>query len=396
MTGQTHEAVHATTSAEIGAFGFVEVGPGARVAAGRLTIGRNVRIHAEAILAGDEITLGDDVEIGPGVDLRSGVIEIGSGSKLDGHSNIMATDRFAMGRAGWIKSDADIACRSFEAGRLLYLEDHFTVGGGGNLSTHAVVTIGHRVALGACSMLNASRRITLEDQVGSGDFLSIWTSGFHFGHRVLEGLGATFAPVHIARNVWLAHRVTVLPGRTVGANSIVAAGSIVTKDIPADVMAAGAPAEARREIRFHQAEPEVAERILVEILTSWAIELAWKGWAAEPRRNETERLSIRLVDPLAGRAGSVVLVRHADELPTPAHGDDFSVVVSLNPDEMAEWDCANQWALLNVVRGSYSGASFDVAEDLRDFLRRHTLPCGDERRFCSIEPIHATKLRQMI
>jgi acetyltransferase-like isoleucine patch superfamily enzyme len=49
-------------------------------------------------------------------------------------------------------------------------------------------------------------------------------------------------PVVIEESVWLASRVMVLPGVTIGRNSQIAAGSVVTSDIPADSLAAGVPA----------------------------------------------------------------------------------------------------------------------------------------------------------
>jgi acetyltransferase-like isoleucine patch superfamily enzyme len=57
------------------------------------------------------------------------------------------------------------------------------------------------------------------------------------------------APVHIGENVWLGTRTIVLKGVTIGANTIVAAGSIVTSDLPANVLAAGAPAKPIRALQ---------------------------------------------------------------------------------------------------------------------------------------------------
>lgn len=58
--------------------------------------------------------------------------------------------------------------------------------------------------------------------------------------------GARTAPVHIGRNVWLGSKVTVLKGVRIGDNAIIAAGAVVTKDVPADVIAAGVPARVLR------------------------------------------------------------------------------------------------------------------------------------------------------
>lgn len=55
-------------------------------------------------------------------------------------------------------------------------------------------------------------------------------------------------PVHICKNVWLGMNVTVLKGVTIGENSLIGAGSIVTKSIPANVVAAGNPCKVIRSL----------------------------------------------------------------------------------------------------------------------------------------------------
>lgn len=54
--------------------------------------------------------------------------------------------------------------------------------------------------------------------------------------------------VHIGKNVWLGAGVIVLPGVTIGDNSVIGAGSVVTKDVPANVIAVGNPCRILREI----------------------------------------------------------------------------------------------------------------------------------------------------
>lgn len=56
------------------------------------------------------------------------------------------------------------------------------------------------------------------------------------------------APICIGDNVWIGADVTILPGVTIGENSVIGANSIVTKDIPANVVAAGNPCEVYRDI----------------------------------------------------------------------------------------------------------------------------------------------------
>lgn len=55
-------------------------------------------------------------------------------------------------------------------------------------------------------------------------------------------------PIMIGRNVWIAAGVTVIGGITIGENSVVAAGSVVTRDVPANVLVGGNPAKVIRAI----------------------------------------------------------------------------------------------------------------------------------------------------
>ena len=55
-------------------------------------------------------------------------------------------------------------------------------------------------------------------------------------------------PVRIGRNCWLGAGVIVLPGITIGDNTVVGAGSVVTRDLPSGVVAAGNPCRVLREI----------------------------------------------------------------------------------------------------------------------------------------------------
>ncbi|OMF21256.1 acetyltransferase [Paenibacillus sp. FSL H8-0548] len=54
----------------------------------------------------------------------------------------------------------------------------------------------------------------------------------------------------ISDNVWIGRGAVILPGVTIGANSVIAAGSIVTRDIPANVLAGGTPAKVIRELQI--------------------------------------------------------------------------------------------------------------------------------------------------
>lgn len=59
------------------------------------------------------------------------------------------------------------------------------------------------------------------------------------------------APIRIGKNCWLGAGVIVLPGVTIGDNTVIGAGSVVTRDIPSDVVAVGSPCRVLRPIGEH-------------------------------------------------------------------------------------------------------------------------------------------------
>lgn len=76
-------------------------------------------------------------------------------------------------------------------------------------------------------------------------------------------------PVHIGRNCWLGAGVVVLPGVTIGDNTVIGAGSIVTKDIPANVVAVGNPCRVLREISEKDREYYFKDRKIAPEVFTW-------------------------------------------------------------------------------------------------------------------------------
>ena len=80
-------------------------------------------------------------------------------------------------------------------------------------------------------------------------------------------------PVHIGKNCWLGAGVLVMPGVSIGDGSVIGAGSVVTKDTPANVIAAGNPCRVLREINDHDREYYFRDRrIAPELFTSTCAE----------------------------------------------------------------------------------------------------------------------------
>lgn len=78
------------------------------------------------------------------------------------------------------------------------------------------------------------------------------------GHPILPELrkqGYQYnAPVHIGENCWIGAGVLIMPGITIGDNVVIGAGSVVTKDIPSNVVAVGVPCKVLREVNEHDKE----------------------------------------------------------------------------------------------------------------------------------------------
>jgi maltose O-acetyltransferase len=98
-----------------------------------------------------------------------------------------------------------------------------------------------------CVVLDGAQiRIGERTQIGPGVHLSAATHPLDPAPR---GAGVESAePIEIGRNVWLSSAVTVGPGVTIGDDSVIGAGSVVLRDVPAGVLAVGTPARVVREL----------------------------------------------------------------------------------------------------------------------------------------------------
>ena len=90
--------------------------------------------------------------------------------------------------------------------------------------------------------------VTIGDDCFIGPNVSIYTA-CHSTDPVERNSRKEWAdPVTIGDNVWIGGSVTILPGVTIGENTTIGAGSVVTKDIPANVVAAGNPCKVIRKL----------------------------------------------------------------------------------------------------------------------------------------------------
>jgi galactoside O-acetyltransferase len=136
-----------------------------------------------------------------------------------------------------------------EVGEKCYIEPPFHSNWGGKN-----VHLGKNVYFNFNATLVDDTHIYIGDCTMLGPNVVIATAGHPILPELREKALQYNLPVHIGRNCWLGAGVLVLPGVTIGDNTVIGAGSVVTKDIPANVVAVGNPCKVLREINEHDRE----------------------------------------------------------------------------------------------------------------------------------------------
>ena len=126
------------------------------------------------------------------------------------------------------------------------------VGEGVRIETPFYTDFGKNITVGNHVFINAGCKF--QDQggifIGDGTFIGHNTVLATLDHDIDPDKRHLLypAPIHIGNKVWIGAGVIITKGVTNGDNSVIAAGAVVTHDIPANVIAAGVPAKVLREI----------------------------------------------------------------------------------------------------------------------------------------------------
>ncbi|MEO1772153.1 MULTISPECIES: sugar O-acetyltransferase [Enterococcus] len=129
-------------------------------------------------------------------------------------------------------------------GEDVYIESNFLCEFGFNISIGSNVYINHDLIILDCNQVTIGNGVYIAPRVGM--------YGANHAEDPIERAEDHIVyskPIKIGDRVWLGAGVHVLQGVTVGENTIIGAGSVVTKDIPANVIAAGNPCKVIRPIR---------------------------------------------------------------------------------------------------------------------------------------------------
>jgi acetyltransferase-like isoleucine patch superfamily enzyme len=100
--------------------------------------------------------------------------------------------------------------------------------------------LGYRTDIGAFTYINAKNGVTIEDHVQIGSHCAIYS---------ISTIDEKGGPVTLKRNCRIGSHSVVMPGVTVGENSVVGAFSFVNKDIPANAVAFGVPVRFTKDLK---------------------------------------------------------------------------------------------------------------------------------------------------
>lgn len=103
------------------------------------------------------------------------------------------------------------------------------------------INIGKNVFINFDCTFLALGGITIEDDVLIGPKVSLITENHPLNPKLRKGLIGK--PIHIKKNAWIGANATILPGVTIGENAVIAAGAVVSKDVPDNVVVGGIPAK---------------------------------------------------------------------------------------------------------------------------------------------------------
>lgn len=169
-------------------------------------------------------------------------VNLGKGVKFFGSCYIQKS------RSAILKIGANSSFRSHPISNLIGVNRPCILSVGSN----AKLVIGKNCGFSG-TVIGCFEQITLENNVRCGSNTLITDSDWH-----LDDLrSGNPSSIYLERNVWLGVNVTVMKGVRIGENTVIGAGSIVTKNIPPNVIAAGNPCKVLRPLRPSEIKVDV-------------------------------------------------------------------------------------------------------------------------------------------
>ena len=256
--------------------------------------------------------------------------------------NINVRGTFKLGRCSTILDNCTITCQDFIADEYLFMSKNVEIGRGGCQNPDAIVTIGKGVGIFENTIINPNSTVTIGDYTGIGAEVMLWTHGSWLD--ITQGYPADFGPITIGSNVWLPARCIMLPNTSIGNDTVIGIGSIITKPIPSNCMAAGTPCKVIRQDCYPKViSDDELESLITSILERW----------------QTVLVPQKAIDT----------VSHLQ------YNKSISSIVLLQGINITFY---------NVKEKTITGYEDSVSEDLRDFLRRNGIKIFTGNPFKSI------------
>jgi acetyltransferase-like isoleucine patch superfamily enzyme len=109
----------------------------------------------------------------------------------------------------------------------------------GKRDASAVVRIGRRCSIGDRTQIHACQLVEIGDRTLISWDVTLLENNYHANSN---------GPIRIGADVWIGCRAIILSGVTIGRGAVVAAGAVVTKDVPPNTIVGGNPAQVVREL----------------------------------------------------------------------------------------------------------------------------------------------------
>lgn len=191
-----------------------------------------------------EVRIGKNAEISVG---QGGRLHLGKAARIDGHAIL----RTAPGVEFTARERLSVGAHS-----RLYIQTNWNFGADIIIATHCaifsresphcgILTIGDGTHIGDSTILDVADDVTIGNEVALGPNCVIYSHDHEYNSdsRAAWKGQLQCAPVVIEDGAWIGSGVTILPGITIGERAVVAAGAVVTKNIPPHTIWGGVPAE---------------------------------------------------------------------------------------------------------------------------------------------------------
>lgn len=301
-------------------------------------------------------------KIASGVKLSIGSVIIGNEVEIEkkssiGFFSIVRANKIKIGRFVKIGSMSAIDTEYFSIDDDARINEQVYIGG--MKTPESALIMGKRTIIMQASYINPTKPIIIGDDSGIGGHCLLFTHGSW--NSVLEGYPVKFAPITIGKKVWLPWRVFVMPGVTIGDGSVIGADSLLTKNIPANSLAAGSPAKIIKE-NFPSALTEIeTEKITEQIVDDFINYLKHHQFTIE-RKQLTNGFKLRIKN---NKKHSSILFLDDPSIASAPSTPDHIVVLKKGKIQSKDYTMA-----VSLETKERLGSS-DVGEEFVNFLSRY-------------------------